>query len=195
MLTSFTPKSTDEIITSCYSSGNTREEKWLRNGTPANGWSRKTFYENGNIELHECYSNSMVIEQLFYNETGEITAHTIYSHAQKKLIEKPKQLEVHRPNVVEGCDHMGFYFKNLPAISQFIGAEYNEDELEKAYHEFINSPYEGGEEERTQHWGLEGKEMRFSLWFERSEGYYFWHLRAKDEEGYQKAKDFMERLR
>src|SRR5436190_20929477 len=102
MFTDFIPKQTDELVKTCYPSEKILEEKYLRNGTPANGWSRKTFYENGNIELHECYSNSMIIEQLFYNEQGEITAHKIYSHSQKKLIDKPKQTELRRTNVVNG---------------------------------------------------------------------------------------------
>lgn len=58
MVPIFTPKHTDEQINSFYPSGKIQEEKYLSNGIPANGWSRKTFHVNGVIQLAECYSHS-----------------------------------------------------------------------------------------------------------------------------------------
>ena len=195
MRTDFIPRSNDDLRQEAYSSGILKEERWLHNGTPANGWSRKIFYESGKLELQECYSNGMVIEQLFYNEKGGQVTHKIYSHKQKKLIDKPKQEKVHRPNVVSGYSHMGFYFKHLPVISQFIGATYNEEELWKAYHDFMNSPMpDDNTETSDKFWGIRGKEMRFGLWFESGEGYYQWHLWTNSEAGYEKARLFMETL-
>ena len=81
--TGFNPQPTDTLNHSFYASGKIKAEAWMRQGIPANGWSCKTFYESGRLELHECYSSSMVIEQLFYGEEGEITAHKIYSHSKK----------------------------------------------------------------------------------------------------------------
>lgn len=194
MIQAFTPKPKDEKTISLYPSGNIQEEKHMRNGIPANGWSRKVFHENGAVHLAECYSHSLIIEQLFCDEAGILLAHKIYSHKQKQLIDKPKQTMVERPNVVTGYGHMGFYFKHLPAISKFIEAEYDEAALEKAYHDFITTPVPDELDGSEVHWGITGKEMRFSLWFERLEGYYQWHLWAKDETGYEKARHFMESL-
>lgn len=195
MITAFTPTQTDELIDSFYPSGNIQEEKYFSNGIPANGWSRKTYYERGTIQLAECYSHSLIIEQLWYDEDGNLLAHKIYSHKHKELIDKPKQTVVERPNVVEGCDHMGYFFKYLPAISQFIEAEYDKAALEKAYYEFIHSaPTDDTEDEPPVYWGITGKKMRFLLRFERDEGYYQWQIKAEDERDYKEAMRFMERL-
>jgi hypothetical protein len=202
MLAEFIPKAKDEVIKSHYPSGKIREEKYVRDGKPANGWSRKSFYENGKLALHECFSHELVIEQLFYSEEGELTAHKIYSHSQKKLIDKPKVTVVQRPNVVDGCAHMGFYYKHMPAISEFIGAEYKQEDLEKAYNNFINTPYPNEEKENAGDewddqivtWRLQGKNMSFLIGFEHGEGYYHWNLRASNETDYEKARNFMESL-
>lgn len=196
MDTSFSPKSSDELTRPTYPSGKIKEESWIRNGDPANGWSRKTFYEHGGLQLHECFSNSMVIEQLHYDASGSLTAHRVYSHKAKQLIDKPVQTKVIRPNVVDGCEHMGFYYRHMPAISRFIGAIYNEDELSKAYDDFIELPMPEGDEEeaRVKTWSIRGPEMGFAIHMEKGEGYYFWHLWAGSEEAYESAKNFMAAL-
>lgn len=195
MLPTFAPKATDPKISSFYPSDNIQEEKYLSNSISANGWSRKTFHENGSVQLAECYSHSLIIEQLLYDETGNLLAHKIYSHKHEQLIDKPIQTVVKRPNVVEGCDHMGYFFKYLLAISKFIEAEYDEAALEKAYHDFIHSaPTENSEDEPPVYWGIAGKKVRFLLRFERNEGYYQWQIKAEDERGYEEARHFVESL-
>lgn len=185
-----------------YESGAIKKEWFLRSDAPANGWSLKEFYESGHLKMAESYSHSLVIEQVFYNEGGEITAHKIYSHSQKKLIDKPKQAPLPRPNVVTGTAHMGFYFHHLPDISKFIGAEYDEAALEKAYREFINTPFSYHDLENSNDdwedpivsWVLEGTDMSFIIGFEHGEGYYQWLLYTKTEEDYERAKQFMNNL-
>lgn len=199
----FSPKEEDEIHTKIYPSGKLKEADYLRKGIPANGWSRKLYYERGAIQLQECFSNSLVIEQLVYDEEGNILSHKIYNHRLKQLIDKPVQTEVIRHNTVSGVAHMGFYFKHLSAISKFIESEYEEEKLEKAYHDFIHipSPYDDMKdkdekwEEQYATWGMIGKEMNFIIGFEHGEGYFHWELQSKSEENYERARFFMESLK
>jgi hypothetical protein len=195
MILAFIPKETDKKITTYYPSGNIQEEFFLRNEVPANGWSRKLFYENGTIQLVECYSQFLVIEQLHYDEANNLLAHKIYSHKQKQLIDKPKQTITIRPNVVMGSGHIGYYFEHLPAISKFIEADYNEADLEQAYQDFITLEDKADKQDENEvKWVIKGKEMQFAFWFEKGEAYYQWHLWTNDEISYQKAKHFMQSL-
>lgn len=189
--TDFIPLPGDTPERSFYDSGKLKTEAWMRQGIPANGWSRKTFYESGSPELHECFSHSVEIEQLLYNEAGEIMEHKIYSHTQKQLIDKPVQTSVQKINVVFGTNHIDYFFEHLPAINRFIGADYEEAGLKKAYNDFMAESEEEEGEAADVHWGIEGDEMKFSIWLEKGESYYAWRLWAKDEEGYNKAKAFM----
>lgn len=199
---SFFPKDDDENFKSIYPSGKLKESSYLRNGQPANGWSRKLFYEKGALQLQECYSHSIVIEQLGYDEEGNIISHKIYNNRLKQLIVKPVQTVVIPHNTVSGTAHMGFYFKHLPAISKFIGAVYDEVDLDKAYQDFITSPStynnikkadDEWEEENTP-WKIQGNNMGFTIAFEHGEGYYQWGLWTKTEEDYERAKGFMDNL-
>jgi len=197
MLTDFTPYPTDELIQSFYPSGNVQEEKYLRNEVPANGWSRKLYYENGTLQQAECFSHSLLIEQIIYNESGNVISHKIYSHSKKELIEKPTVTKVIRHNSVSGVAHMGFYYRHLPAISQFIKAEYDESNLDEAYNVFLADA--GNDDEfdfdKEYSWRLKGETMSFIIGFEKYEGYYQWALATRSESDYEAAKTFMENLR
>lgn len=108
-----------------------------------------------------------------------------------------------RHNTVSGTAHMGFYFKHLPAISKFIEAEYNADELDKAYQDFIKSPSPYDDMQHTDEeweaeivsWRIQGNNMGFVIGFEHGEGYYQWSLWTKTEEDYERARNFMESLK
>jgi hypothetical protein len=146
----------------------------------------------------ECYSHSLLIEYKILNEGGEILEHKIYNHRLKQLVDRPKLVPGPRPNVVVGCAHMGFYFKHLPAIAAFIGAAYDEAELERVYHDFITGDgpdYDSDEESRITNFRLEGTRCNFALQMEAGEMSYFWHLWARDEKSYEEARSFMELLR
>lgn len=196
MNTSFQPHSNDQCIRQSYPSGSLLEEYYLRDGQPANGWSRKLFYETGQLQLAECFSHSLLIEQITYSPDGTIAAHKIYSHSKKQLIDRPVPGPVVRHNVVSGCAHMGFYYHHLHAIAAFIGANYVEEELEQAYQSFIA---EASDDENFDYckeytWRLKGAQGSFSISFEKYEMLYFWHLAADTEERYEAAKRFMDQL-
>lgn len=80
-------------------------------------------------------------------------------------------------NIVEGVAHMGTYFNVMPEIAAYIGADYNEDDLDQAYQKFINTPepeedipYHDDEARKGiywDHWILQGKELRFIIQFEK----------------------------
>src|SRR5687767_7929973 len=109
----FTQKSGEERKISYYPSGKTCEELFEKEGKPADGWSRKVFFENGTTRIEECYSHEQLIEQIEYGEDGSIETHKIYSHGKKKLIDKPVAPPASRPNVVNGYGHMAFFLENL----------------------------------------------------------------------------------
>ena len=98
---------------------------------------------------------------------------------------------------------MGTYFRVMPAIAAYIGAEYNEDELDAAYKKFINAPepeveLPDDDEARKgiywDHWILQGKVLRFVIQFEKWEMLYFWMVRCPDEETYLALKEMTDEL-
>ncbi len=105
-------------------------------------------------------------------------------------------------NIVDGIEHIGSFYRAMPAIAQFIEAEYREEELDKAYKDAMNLP-EPDEPLPDDHdgygvwwtnWTLKGKELNFTICFEKYEGYFGWAIRCPDEETYLKVKEFMSRL-
>jgi hypothetical protein len=94
---------------------------------------------------------------------------------------------------------MGSFYKAMPAIANFIEADYNEDELEKAYQDFcsIEQPEEplpdvhDGYGVWWTNWTLKGKLLSFTICFEKYEGYFGWAIRCPDEETYLKTKEFI----
>jgi hypothetical protein len=196
----YAPKDQDTLEENFYPSGQIKETRYAQNGQPSNGWTARSFYETGMLQREQSFSHGSIIEQVEYDETGRIRSHKIYSHGQKKLIDKPVSKPSPRPNVVSGYGHMGFYYRFLPAIAEFIGADYKEESLDKAYQDFLAdaNTYELTDEdyeEREYRWSLQGKRMNFALWFEKHEMLFQWHLWAKNEEDYEEARAFMESLR
>jgi hypothetical protein len=88
MVTDFTPRIDDKCIQLFYSSGKLHEQLYQRHGSPANGWSRRVYYETGELQFLQSFSHSIVIEEILYDRRGIILAHKIYSHKIKRLIEK-----------------------------------------------------------------------------------------------------------
>ncbi|RYY64758.1 MAG: hypothetical protein EOO12_08795 [Chitinophagaceae bacterium] len=182
-----------------YPSGVLCSIRRLENDVPANGWSVSEYFENGQLARAECWSHGLLIELKTFEEDGTQRAHRIYNHRLKQLVDRPVLKPYERPNVVVGFGHMGFYFQHLPAIAAYIGAPYNEDELEAAYQRWMDRPRpereEGSEwEPETERWGIAGPSLRFSLWFEEGEMLYQWQLWAPDEAAYWKARAFLESL-
>lgn len=105
-------------------------------------------------------------------------------------------------NIVDGVDHMGSIHRAMPTIAALIGAEYKEEELDKAYKGFQNleQPDEPLPDDHDGYgvwwinWTLKGKEMSFTICFEKYEGYYGWAIRCPDEETYYKVKTALEPL-
>ncbi len=196
-------KPDDKVKVSFYPSGKTCEEIYEKDGKPANGWSRKVFFENGDVWIEECFSHDIVIEQIEYKEDGTLESHMIYSHAKKKLIDKPTWVPPTRPNVVTGCSPMGFFLDKMPAIAEFIGAVYSEEEFLKRYDEAVDAVAEressdgpaSTDDDEDVSLKIAGPEMKFGIWFDPHEIVFQWHLWAKSEEQYEKAKEFMEGLR
>lgn len=102
-------------------------------------------------------------------------------------------------NIVEGVAHLGSFYLALPQIAAFIEANYNEADLEKAYRDFCELP-EQDEPLPEEHdgygvwwtnWVLKGKELNFTICFEKYEGYFGWAIRCPDEETYLRVKEFM----
>lgn len=104
-------------------------------------------------------------------------------------------------NIVDGVEHMGSFFQAMPEIAKFIEADYDPSELEKAYQEAMNlsEPNDDApiDEEHDGYgiwwtnWTLKGKELNFTICFEKYEGYFGWAIRCPDEATYHKVKDFM----
>ncbi len=195
-------KQGDRKVDEYFPSGSISAESYLVGDGPANGWSRKAYYENGCVRQEQCFSHSVLIEQIDYDQHGQVSSHKIYSHGLKQLIDKPKQEQVIRPNVVSGCAHMGTYYRDLPKIAAFIEADYHEASLDAAYEDYqqklreAEECYEPSEVEEPEYsWTLTGKEMAFKIWFEKHEMLYFWSLFARTEENYHRATVFMEGLR
>ncbi|RYY89798.1 MAG: hypothetical protein EOO15_05215 [Chitinophagaceae bacterium] len=182
-----------------YASGALRTRRKLEGDRPANGISVEEFYENGQPARCESWSHGLLIEYKTFAEDGTQTAHKIYNHRLKELVDRPLVTKTERPNVVVGFGHMGFYFEHLPAIAAFIGGDYNEDDLYAAYQRWMNrEPPERNPDEdweaQVERWYLPGTRMNFALWFEEGEMLYQWQVWARDEESYWEARAFMEAL-
>ncbi len=103
-------------------------------------------------------------------------------------------------NIVEGLDHMGSIYRAMPAIAEYIEAQYREEELDKAYKNFseIDPPEEPLPDDHDGYgvwwtnWTLQGKKLSFTLCFEKYEGYYGWAIRCPDEETYLEVRKFMQ---
>lgn len=101
-------------------------------------------------------------------------------------------------NIVDGVEHMGSFYRAMPHVAAFIGADYDPDDLEKAYKEFcdIEFPDEDnplpddhdGKGYWWDNWVLKGKEMTFVICFEKYEMLFGWSMACPDEETYLKAK-------
>ena len=102
-------------------------------------------------------------------------------------------------NIVEGVEHLGSFYQALPDIARFIEADYNENELEKAYQDFSNiePPDEPLPDDHDGYkvywdtWILKGKELSFRILFEKYEMLFGWFIHCPDEATYLKVKEFM----
>ena len=151
----------------------------IKDGKPANGWSSKKYYPNAALQEEENYSNGLLIEKITYNESGAITEHKIWNNRLKQLIDKPAAPKLQRPNVVVGCSSISACLEQLPAIGAFIGADYDQDSLVKSYDE-------------EPEWQMKGKQMSFTIYWDKEEVSHFWHCHCASEELYWKAREFLE---
>ena len=102
-------------------------------------------------------------------------------------------------NIVEGIEHMGSFYRAMPAIANFLEADYHENELEKAYQDFCNieQPEEPLPDDHSGYgvwwtnWTLKGKQLNFTICFEKYEMLFGWAIRCPDEDTYLKVKEFM----
>jgi hypothetical protein len=103
-------------------------------------------------------------------------------------------------NIVEGIDHMGSFYRAMPAIASFIEADYKEEDLDKFYKDWTMMPdpdyplpdEHDGYGVYWTNWTLKGKQLNFTICFEKYEGYFGWAIRCPDEETYHKVTAFME---
>jgi len=151
----------------------------IKDGKPANGWSSKKYYPNAAMQEEGNYSNGLLIEKINYDDSGTITIHKIWNIRLKQLIDKPAAPKLPRPNVIVGCTPFQNYVKQLPAISAFIGADYNQDSLFKSYNE-------------EAEWKIKGEQMSFSIYWDKDEVFYQWHCHCATEGLYWKARKFLE---
>ncbi len=94
---------------------------------------------------------------------------------------------------------MGTFYRALPAIAGFIEAEYREEELEKAYHDFMNLPQpdeplpddHDGYGVYWSNWTLKGRQLNFTICFEKYEMLFGWAIRCPDEETYFRVREFV----
>ncbi len=104
-------------------------------------------------------------------------------------------------NIVDGIEHMGTFFQAMPAIALYIEADYDPDELEKAYHAAMQLPDPEDDapvdEEHDGYgiwwtnWILKGKNLNFVICFEKHEMLYGWAIHCPDEETYYKVKEYI----
>lgn len=158
----------------------------LNAGKPANGWSSKKYYPDGKLEEEENYSNGLLIEKICYDESGVITEYKIWNNRLKQLIDKPPRPKIPKPNVVTGHAFLGGYFKQLPAVSEFINAEYNEDSLLRSFNTSCAM------EKDDARWTMRGEHMSFSIYWDHDEISHQWHCHCATEELYWKAREFLE---
>lgn len=158
----------------------------LKDGKPANGWSKKIFYENGGLQQEENYSNGLLIEVISYDDSGIITEHKIWNNRLKQLIAKPAQAKLLKPNVVTGYAFFSAYLKQLPAVCEFIKAEYREDLLLQSF----NACYRAKQNDAT--WTMKGEQMSFTIYWNHEEVSHQWHCHCTTEALYWKARVFLE---
>lgn len=151
----------------------------IKDGKPANGWSSKKYYPNATLQEEENYSNGLLIEKISYDESGAIAEHKIWNNRIKLLIDKPAAPKLRRPNVIVGCARLHNYMKQLPAISAFIGAYYDQDSLFKSYDE-------------EAEWKMRGEQMSFTIYWDKDEVSHQWHCHCASEQLYWKARKFLE---
>jgi hypothetical protein len=114
-------------------------------------------------------------------------------------MEKPK-----KRNIVEGINHMGDFYVAMPEIAKLIEADYNEAELDKAYHDAMNLPEFSNVAPLPEdhdgygiwwtNWTLKGHWLNFTICFEKHEMLYGWHIRCPDEATYYEVKAIMSNL-
>ena len=182
----YTEKPNDIISKQLHPNGALYLFSVLNDGKPANGWSSKKYYADEKLEEEENYNNGLLIEKIKYDESGSITEHKIWNNRLKQLIDKPVQLKLPRPNVVTGCASLSAYLEKLPAISEFINAEYNQDSLLRSY----------DEDRRTDpgdtKWTMKGEQISFTIYWDHNEVYHFWHCHCATEALYGKTRWFLE---
>ncbi|HMI80081.1 MAG TPA: hypothetical protein VK484_14875 [Ferruginibacter sp.] len=115
------------------------------------------------------------------------------------MSQKPK-----KRNIVEGMNHMGGFLKAMPEIARLIEAEYHEEDLLKAYRDFMNVPEPGDDSAADEdndgygiswtNWKLKGRHLNFTICFEKDEMTYGWEIRCPDEETYYELKEAMSLL-
>ncbi len=158
----------------------------FRDGKPANGWSSKTWFKNEGLQQEENYSNGLLIEKINYDESGKIIEHKIWNNRLEQLIDKPPHPKLPKPNVVTGCISLSAYLEKLPAISEFINAEYNQDSLLRSYDE--GSITDPGDTK----WTMKGEQISFTIYWDHNEVSHFWHCHCITEALYWKARTFLE---
>ena len=169
----------DTISKELYPDGTLHLYIATKDGKPANGWSSKKYYPNAALQEEENYSNGLLIEKINYDESGTITTHKIWNNRLKQLIGYPAAAKLPRPNVIVGCTSLHNYMQQLPAISTFIGADYDQDSLFKSFNE-------------EAEWKMKGEQMSFTIYWDKDEVFHQWHCNCATEELYWKAREFLE---
>ncbi len=175
----YTEQPNDTVSKQLYLDGSLYLYIALKDGNPANGWSSKKYYPNAALQQEENYSSGLLIEKINYDESGAITTHKIWNNRLKQLIDKPAAPKLQRPNVVTGCSSISACLEQLPAISAFIGADYDKDSLFKSYNE-------------EPEWKMKGPQLSFTIYWDKDEVFHQWHCHCATEELYWQARKFLE---
>lgn len=98
---------------------------------------------------------------------------------------------------------MGSLYRILPRIAELIGAEYREEDLDRAYQEFQSMPEpdpdnplpddHDGKDVYWKNWVLRGRITHFTLCFEKYEMLYGWSIPCQDEETYLRLTEEIEK--
>lgn len=160
----------------------------VNNETPANGWSRKTYYPESKLQQEENYCNGILIEKITYDENGFIAEHKIWNNRLRLLVDKVAPPKLPRPNVAMGHGTLTTYLNALPAIAIFIGVVFDKEALLKSYDTFLNT------DDEDQNWRLKGTQMSFTIYWEHGELSYQWHCHCCTEGQYWKARTFLENI-
>jgi hypothetical protein len=157
----------------------------LKEGKPANGWSSKTWFKKEGLQQEENYSNGLLIEKISYNESGVIAEHKIWNNRLKQLIDKPAQAKLLKPSVVTGHGSLNNYLKQLPAIGDFINADYEENSL------LLSFDAGSKLEKDDAKWTMRGEQMSFTIYWDHDEVSHQWHCHCATEALYWKAREFL----